>query len=472
MKRLKYILLTILVGSLLQSCSFLEVDNQGTTDTDTFFKDMDGLRIASSGLYYLTYSFYDSQLYKYAEVAGDLITSSVVGSSSDMYYQFNFESEADMETTSVGYIWKNGYNVIINANTILNYTSKLKEAYPNNITEISHIEAQALMTRAMVHFDLVRCYAQPYSYTTSADHLGVPILDKLLGVNEEIGRSSVAKVYSQIIADLMSAKGKFSQEFTSDAHYASADGCSALLSRVYLYMGKYDESAKLASDLISKYSLTQGSSYMSMFVGQQLGDEAIYRLSGYYAGSSLKNFYSYDSPKYIPSKKLKDMIAANDCRRGVVERSINGSPKEACYKYYDFTSASIADQYYNLTIVRLSELYLNRAEALCLTGKLDLAADDLGTIQSRAMGSNQSVSYADADDLFEQIKTERAKELCFEGHRFFDLARWGDDIVRDENSSASTKLLEYPDYRYALPIPTVEIEANSSIEQNNGYSTL
>ncbi len=472
MKRFKYILLAVLLGSLGSSCSFLEVDNQGTTDTDTFFKDLDGLRIASSGLYYLTYSFYDSQLYKYAEVAGDLITASIIGSSSDMYYQFNFESEPDMETTSVGYIWKNGYNVIINANTILNYTSKLKEAYPNNATEVTHIEAQALMTRAMVHFDLVRCYAQPYGFTTSADHLGIPIVDRLLGVNEEIGRSSVAKVYSQIIADLKSAQAKFSQEFTSDAHYGSADACSALLSRVYLYMGKYTESADAATQLIAKYSLTQGASYMAMFDGQQLGDEAIYRLSGYYAGSSLKNFYSYDSPKYIPSKKLTEIIAESDCRRGVVERSINSSEKIACYKYYDFTSASPDEQYYNLTVVRLSELYLNRAEALCLTGKLDLAADDLEALQSRAMGSAQSVTYADADDLFEQIKTERAKELCFEGHRFFDLARWGDDIVRDESSSASTKLLEYPDYRYALPIPTVEIEANSSIKQNEGYSTL
>lgn len=459
--------------SLVSSCSFLEVDNQGTSDTDTFFKDMDGLRMASTGLYYLTYSFYDSQLYKFVEVAGDLITASVVGSDADLYYQFNFESTPDMETTSVGYVWKNGFNVIINANTILNYVEDLKEAYPNDVEEIRHIEAQALMIRALVHFDLVRCYAQPYGYTATASHIGIPVLNRLLGVNEEISRDTVAEVYAQIVSDLISASAKSSATYSYSAHYTSAAACDALLSRVYLYMGKYSESALLASEVIEQYSLTSNADYMDMFVAQELGDEAIFRLSGYDASTSLKSFYTYESPKYIPATKITSMIDEGDVRRGVIERSIDGSSlKTACYKYYDFSSASTSDQYYNLTVLRLSEVYLNRAEARCLTGDLSGAAEDLEAIQSRAMGTTQSVVYSDADELFEIIKTERAKELCFEGHRFFDLARWGDDIVRDDDSTAVTKLLEYPDYRFALPISTVELEANSAMTQNEGYSSL
>jgi hypothetical protein len=70
----------------------------------------------------------------------------------------------------------------------------------------------------------------------------------------------------------------------------------------------------------------------------------------------------------------------------------------------------------------------------------------------------------------EQIKLERQRELCFEGHRFFDLARWGDDVVRSASTNSSMKTLNYPDYRYVLPIPQVEMDANEAMEQNEGYN--
>ena len=60
--------------------------------------------------------------------------------------------------------------------------------------------------------------------------------------------------------------------------------------------------------------------------------------------------------------------------------------------------------------------------------------------------------------------------MCFEGHRFFDLARWNDDIVRSEDTNSIVKKLDYPDYRFALPIPRVEMDANPDMEQNEGYN--
>ena len=463
---IKYILILTSL-SALSACSFLEVDNTGKSDTGTFFTEMDGLRTAMVGVYSTTYSFYDTQLYKYSEVAGDMVQASAVGGGSDMYYQYNFLSTPDLETTSVGYIWKNGYNVLVNVNTILNYTPSLKSKFPKSVAEIEQIEAQSYFIRALIHFDLVRCYAQPYGYVAGATHLGIPIVTKLIGVGDDIARASVADVYKQILADLHSASSILGDAKPKDAHYISGVACTALQARVNLYMKNYVEAERLASDVIGKLSLTPHSEYIGMFTEQQLGDEAIFRLSGYYAGGSLERFYDTESPIYTPSKKLTDLFVAEDVRLQLVQTP---EGKNICYKYEDLTGSSSDDSYYNITVLRLSELYLIRAEARCLTDDLTGAADDIKALESRALDvSNINLSYIDAGDLMNIIKDQRVKELSFEGHRFFDLARWGDDIVRDPSTNASTKRLDYPDYRFALPISTVEMDANKAIIQNDGY---
>ena len=111
------------------SCSFLDVEEHGKSDTDSFFTDVEGLKVARIGLYSVTYDFCNMYLYKYAEVAGDGLNVSVVGSGADMYYQYNFLSTPDLESTAVGMIWKKGYVILTNANTILSYTDDLKKRY-------------------------------------------------------------------------------------------------------------------------------------------------------------------------------------------------------------------------------------------------------------------------------------------------------------------------------------------------------
>ena len=124
-------------------------------------------------------------------------------------------------------------------------------------------------------------------------------------------------------------------------------------------------------------------------------------------------------------------------------------------------------------VLRVSEMYLIHAEALCLSGgDLNAAADDVKALRARALGKNPSeivLNYSGADGLDKLIQDERNKELCFEGHRFFDLKRRGEDIVRPATTSSTLTKLEYPDYRYALPIAQLEMQSNDSMIQNRGY---
>jgi hypothetical protein len=66
---------------------------------------------------------------------------------------------------------------------------------------------------------------------------------------------------------------------------------------------------------------------------------------------------------------------------------------------------------------------------------------------------------------------ERFKELPFEGHRFWDLKRRGLPVQRigTDAPSATGATLAGGNFRFTLPIPQVEMQANKLMVQNPGY---
>ncbi len=77
--------------------------------------------------------------------------------------------------------------------------------------------------------------------------------------------------------------------------------------------------------------------------------------------------------------------------------------------------------------------------------------------------------------LLEDILVERRKELAFEGHRYWDLARYNRDVVRvnltDEYPAGVPLVIQAGNFRRLLPIPQAELDANPNIrsQQNPGY---
>ena len=81
-----------------------------------------------------------------------------------------------------------------------------------------------------------------------------------------------------------------------------------------------------------------------------------------------------------------------------------------------------------------------------------------------------AIKWDSSSDLDRLIQEEKAKELYLEGHRFFDIKRRQEDLNRPAGSTSLLKTLKYPDYRFALPINQLEMEANVNIIQNDGYT--
>lgn len=120
----------------------------------------------------------------------------------------------------------------------------------------------------------------------------------------------------------------------------------------------------------------------------------------------------------------------------------------------------------NIVVLRLSEMYLNRAEAILNGAQVSgaSAADDLATI-----ANNRGATPLQA--TLSNIYLEREKELAWEGHLWFDLARTGRDMTRTDVSGTSVPTsIPAGDYRWAMPIAAREFTVNENLVQNEGYS--
>lgn len=483
MKTIKNILISLMLLSPAVSCHFLEVEKTGKTSIKNFYSDIYALDAAVTGTYSLTYRFYDSYMVLYPEVAGDLVRFQA--GTSEWRQQFDYISDESEETTPVGYIWKNGYEIISNTNEIIQYGPAIADRYPQQRASVENYIAQAYFLRALLHLDLCLVYGQTYTFTDDASHLGTAVMTVLPDAKGKISRSPAAATYGQVMRDLETALSMFSDGFSGDCFHASPAACKALMARVYLYMGNWSEADKYASEVISDYglSLTPRSGYSAMFCGRSAGQEAIFRLNGLSSSANLRSMFDYSSPKMYPSGKLLDMFSADaekwpgtDVRSGLLSYTASGGKEYSgvCMKFTDTEDIAEAEKRYDPFVLRLSEMYLIRAEAACREGNLQAAASDVAALEARARGvdvSEINVDASDASGLDALIQRERVKELFLEGHRLFDITRRHETLTRDLGCGSTVLSIAYPDDRFILPIPLVELDANSGMQPNPINST-
>ena len=470
MKKIINLIVSLSLLMANTSCSFLEVERIGKSDIQTYFSEVTALEPAMNGIYNLMFSFYDRYHILYSEICADALILSASSGGTWVDYQ-NFVATSNYETSAVGYIWKSGYEIINNANQVIHWAPLLKEAYPHDVEMIDNVTASAYFVRALIHFDLCRVYGQNYTYTDNAGHLGVAIRDKIPSLSETIARSTVKQCYQQCLDDINMALQTYSN-CAYDAFRPTPLACKALLARIYLYMNDMTNAEKYASEVIAQKNLTPRNEYLEMFCDpQEVGEEAIYRLNGFDQTNSLNSMFDYLSPDARPASGLLAKFADDDIRKQLFSYSYSGTDYPNVMLKYTCTADVKSDEerYYNISVFRLSEMYLIRAEARCALGILDGVESDLKALIARATGRNASeidLAWSTANELDSLINEERQKELCFEGHRFFDIARRHEDLIRDGSTTSTVSRLEYPDNRFVLQIPYVEIDANHDMQQN------
>ena len=96
----------------------------------------------------------------------------------------------------------------------------------------------------------------------------------------------------------------------------------------------------------------------------------------------------------------------------------------------------------NVVVLRLSEMYLIRAEA-ALNGAAGTAINDYNAVRTnRGLAAAAAVTLSD-------VYNERRRELCFEGNQLWDLSRTGRSLDRDpaETNIAGDIDIPFPDYK-------------------------
>ena len=116
----------------------------------------------------------------------------------------------------------------------------------------------------------------------------------------------------------------------------------------------------------------------------------------------------------------------------------------------------------NIPILRLAEMYLNRAEAI-YNGASISGVTAMGDLQ--AIAEKRGATVPAQFDIF----TERRKELMFEGHIVYDYARCQKNLTRTDFDGTINKDVPFPDNKWAMPIPKRELDANPNMVQNEGF---
>jgi len=465
MRLLKNAKIAVLLPLIIvaSACDDLVLEPHSAVSNDAYFKQIGDYEAAIVGVYdqISIAVYYGRSLYLMADIMGEDVKQN---GSANRYQEFaDFEGQI---VTGHGFeqeLWAEGYEGI----NMLNMIIQAEFDGPTSVqADYQQIMGEVYALRGLIYFDLVRMYGQHYTFTSGGAHPGVPIVLEP-DVTLLPARNTVGEVYTQAISDLTRGISMMSQT-RGGSFMMTASAAQAVLSRIYLYMEDWANVVTMSNSVISsgRYALVEGQAYVDQFkVGGS--SEAIFEIQntdtdGNNALGSMYRATGYGD--YLPAKDLLDLIDPADVRMQMFQIDPGLAGIYASYRVMKWPSPTSSD---NIPVIRLSEIYLNRAEAHARSGNTAGAQADLNMIRQRGLSSAPAV-VATGQALLDAIALERRIELGYEGHRIHDLMRSKMDINRVD-VTGDVAYMGYPCQFCILPIPQYETDSNPNMTQNAGY---
>lgn len=456
MKPVKLIISIFVLFFAACTVNDLEPTLTNEKDVATNISNLEDLQGIANGMHdrFTVTTYYGRNLQIYGEVRSDNCFAN--GTSG----RFLPEAQMNVSPDNSNGPWEAMYAVIASANIIINADL---ESLRGDRQKINQIAGQAYIARALAHFDLLRLFGQQHA----GGNLGVPIINQYISNDRIPARNAVELNKKAIFEDiekglsLMTDAGnpKTKQQISTFTGHA-------LKARVALYFKEW-EKAKAASLAVvnsGKFGIMDATGFVNSWKTKN-GSNSIFEL----AASTSDNLginglqYIYRGAGYGDIEVLNDLLTIfeeSDVRKApqMIGPEINAG-KSRLRNLGKYPSSDFSD---NIPLFRFEEQVLILAEAKIELGEAD-ALDFLNQIPAKRGAS----LYTQATKA--NILLERRKELCFEGFRFDDLARTGSDIPLVDSFRQTHGGPKYGSYKYAFPIPTVEMNANSNMIQNNGY---
>ncbi|MDX5435704.1 MAG: RagB/SusD family nutrient uptake outer membrane protein, partial [Pontibacter sp.] len=330
---------------------------------------------------------------------------------------------------------------------------------------VDQYKGEAYAIRALMYFELVRHFAEPY--TAKPNALGVPIVLEI-DRQAEPSRNTVAEVYAQIQSDLDKAIGLMTKKTNSGRF--SPYAAKALKAKVSLYMGNYEQALTLADDVIenSGVNLVSYQNFLSYWANPRpAGVETLFEVISTETDNSGTNElgYIYHQGGYgdiLANPALYDLYAGTDIRKSLIIKGKRNRGENPAYIVNK--CPNISGDRDDKKVLRISEVYLIAAEAAYRLGDEEAALDYLNTLVAER---DPDLMYeSTGEQLLNDIVLERRKELAFEGDRLHTLDRLNRDITNRPDGPAE---VPFNSHLRLLPIPQTEMDANANIQQNPGY---
>ena len=341
--------------------------------------------------------------------------------------------------------WNDLYKRINYVNVILDEITEMPHETDKDLATYYRVQGEAHFLRGQFYLILANLYGKPYDNNANKN-LCVPL--KLTPYVEhdndketQFQRATVKEIYDQIVDDLTKSVEYLTlspQNAKNRLHRASAEAANLLLSRVYLYMQEWALAETTAEEVIKSKNfslaglnllgdevnfLTQSNPEIIFSQGSnnfpQSATEGNAPLSAYTntycVSSDLANIYDQEKDRRFT------------CFFGITPELYYGyvigqTDSLGLHNKYDSpinSKSHISDVF----TLRVSEAYLNKMEACAMLGHTEEANDLLNKLRNQRIDDYTNESYT-VEELVSQIRDERRKELCFEGHRWFDLRRY------------------------------------------------
>lgn len=498
----KFFLLLLLIASF--SCeSILEVEPEGTIAGDAL-KDAESIQKALTGAYYNLGGINDGanrgELLGgdfiviptlLAHLNGKEITWSSVNA--PQYSVFADSKTIPSVNDRVAANWIRAYETISSVNNILKNANKISDGNERN-----RIEGEALAIRSILYFEMVRLWGPQYSEETKNTPVLPLLTEPILSVGDinETDMSTVQQVYDRVQEDLESASfllAPFGKNGTALSYYA----CQAYLSRLFMQKGDYPAAVTAANNILNTTEYTLAPTPTEAFNNTNNSSEDIFAIQQTLAnnagdrsaGAGITAFYSslsesglgvlgvfeftFNSEFYPNRPNFSDADLRATIDVSVTPSTPSTSINSAFYQnqYNNLEGLLSSTKYIRadhvIPVVRLAEIFLNRAESIFETDTLtidQIALNDLNAVRTRSGLSSLQISdfNNEPNAFYDSLIIEKKREMIYEGSLLHDLRRRramrGDnDIIIGDLIQRINPLSDV----LILPVPQAEKDANS-----------
>ena len=469
MNKFKYIVYLIAMLVFTSCNDWLDVEPETSVDEKKLFSTEQGFKDAMAGVYadMASSSLYGQTLsFGFLDIIAQQYDYEVVNNSYGDYYRLaDYDYDYSANKNRITSIWNNMYGVVAEINNILRWIDKNGSVLSESTR--AQIKGQCHVTRAYLHFDLLRLFASDVKL--SPNELAIPYVTTF-GV-EATDRSTVSEVISKVKKDIESAKAELQNDpimnvipfeisdklLEADRYIAVANyyAAEALLARVLLAEGNYKDAETAAQNVIDagKFRLVDAEASFNVPTEQLdllFNDEQIF---------ALRNKAIFDYSENLHLGKSEDGVVSGAALPltsdiGSIYDAINDDVRlanwiQASNSYMMKYAKEIEKFYPKQVLIKLSEMYLIVAEAQMRQGNAN-ALETLN-IMRRSRITNQNLSdkgEISEDELIEEMR----REFLGEGQMFFQYKRL--------NVPVRNILKEVPASNaiFVLPIPEGEIE--------------